>query len=172
MNFQDINESYATLYNQSVSHPLQTFEWGEFRKKTGIKVIRRGLLENDKVVNQYQITIHQTPGFPYFIGYFPKGELPSNELLNELEQTGKSNKLSFIQLEPNVVNGQWSMVNGQLRKSFHPLFTKYAFTLDLTKTEDELLKNMHQKTRYNIRLSEKKGVTVEIDNSDKAFEQY
>ena len=172
MNFQDINESYATLYNQSVSHPLQTFEWGEFRKKTGIKVIRRGLLENDKVVNPYQITIHQTPGFPYFIGYFPKGELPSNELLNELEQTGKSNKLSFIQLEPNAVNGQLSIVNDQLRRSFHPLFTKYTFILDLTKTEDELLKNMHQKTRYNIRLSEKKGVTVEIDNSDKAFEQY
>ena len=172
MNFEDIDEQHSQIYNSSVSHPLQTFEWGEFRKKTGIKVIRRGLLENDKVVNPYQITIHQTPGFPYFIGYFPKGELPSNELLNELEQTGKSNKLSFIQLEPNAVNGQLSIVNDQLRRSFHPLFTKYTFILDLTKTEDELLKNMHQKTRYNIRLSEKKGVTVEIDNSDKAFEQY
>lgn len=172
MNFEDIESDLSQIYNRSVNHPLQSFEWGQFREKTGIRVIRRGRIENNKIVNPYQITVHQTPGFPYFIGYFPKGELPSEELLNELEQSGKANKLSFIQLEPNVANGQWSMVNDQLKKSFHPLFTKYTFILDLTKTEEELLKNMHQKTRYNIRLSEKKGVKVEIDNSDKAFGEY
>ncbi len=172
MNFEDIGEQHSKIYNSSVSHPLQTFEWGEFRKKTGVKVIRRGLLENDKVVSPYQITIHQAPGFPYFIGYLPKGDLPSEELLDELNDIGKTNKLSFIQLEPNVEIGHWSMVDGQLRSSFHPLFTKYTFILDLTKTEDEILKNMHQKTRYNVRLAQKKGVTVAIDNSDKAFKEY
>ena len=172
MNFQDIDERNEENYNSGVNHPLQTFEWGEFRKKTGVKVIRRGIIENKKITNPYQITVHQTPGFPYFIGYFPKGDLPSEELLDELKEIGISNKLSFIQLEPNVVNGQWSMTNGQLKKSFHSLFTKYTFVLDLTKTEEELLKNMHQKTRYNIRLSEKKGVKAEIDNSQKAYSEY
>ncbi len=173
MNFEDIDEKYWELYNSAVFHPLQAFEWGEFRKKTGINIIRRSIVEKNKILNPYQITLHQTPGFPYFIGYFPKGELPSQDLLNELEKTGKANKLSFIQLEPNVIkNGQLSIVNSQLRSSFHPLFTKYTFILDLAKTEDELLKNMHHKTRYNIKLSQKHGVEVGIDNSDKAFEQY
>src|SRR3989344_7081887 len=149
MNFEDIDEKYQGIYNQSVNHPLQTIEWGEFRKKTGINIIRRAVIEGNKVSNPYQITIHQTPGFPYLIGYFPKGQLPSKELLDELKQTGGEQGISFIQLEPNVENGQWSMVNGQLRPSFHPLFTKYTFILDLTKSEEELLKNMHQKTRYN-----------------------
>lgn len=172
MNFTDINISDIDLYNQSVNHPLQSFEWGEFRKKTGVNVIRRGVIEKNAILNPFQITIHQTPGFSYLIGYFPKGELPSNELLNELDELGKSKKISFIQLEPKIEKGEWSITNKKIRPSFHPLFTKYNFVLNLEPSEEELLKNMHQKTRYNIRLAEKKGVKVEIDNSDKAFSEY
>lgn len=53
-----------------------------------------------------------------------------------------------------------------------PLFTKYNFVLDVNKTEEELLSQMKQKTRYNIRIAIKKGVTVEIDNSPTAFAKY
>ena len=52
------------------------------------------------------------------------------------------------------------------------MFTPTTFQIDLTKSEEELLKSFHSKTRYNIRLAERKGVTVEEDNSDKAFEKY
>jgi len=172
MNFEDITSSQKQNYNRSVNHPLQTFEWGEFRKKTGIEVIRKAVLEKNKIVNSYQITVHKTPNFPFLIGYFPKGNLPSSELLNEFKTIGREQGLSFIQLEPNTINHQSSIINHGLRPSFHPLFTKYTFILDLTKTEEELLKNMHQKTRYNIRLSEKKGVVAKIDNSDIAFNEY
>jgi lipid II:glycine glycyltransferase (peptidoglycan interpeptide bridge formation enzyme) len=172
MNFDDISQEHSDVYNSSVIHPLQTFEWGEFRRKTGVRIIRRGIVSKDKVLNPYQISVHQTPGFPYFIGYLPKGELPSKELLSELEKTGKDNKISFIQLEPNIEKGQWSITDKNLRSSFHPLFTKYTFILDLTSTEEDLLKNMHQKTRYNIRVADRHGVKVEIDNSEKAFKEY
>lgn len=172
MNFEDVDEKNQELYNFFVNHPLQSYEWGEFRKKTGMSVIRRGQFSGNTFSNSYQITIHKTPSFPYSIGYFPKGQLPSEELLRELEKTGKNNKLSFIQLEPNVISDQWNFENDKLKKSFHPLFTKYTFMLDLTKTEDELLKNMHQKTRYNIKISQKHNVDVKIDNSNKAFEEY
>lgn len=52
------------------------------------------------------------------------------------------------------------------------LFTPYTFQLDLTQTEAELLKNLHPKTRYNINLARKKGVFIEEDNSDTAFENF
>jgi lipid II:glycine glycyltransferase (peptidoglycan interpeptide bridge formation enzyme) len=52
------------------------------------------------------------------------------------------------------------------------LFTPTTFQIDLTKSEDELLRSFNSKTRYNIRLAERKGVTVEEDNSDKAFDKY
>lgn len=170
MIFSDVTQENSEIFNKSVNHPLQTFEWGLFREKTGVKVLRRGQVGKNSVSNPYQITVHQTPGFPYLIGYFPKGELPSKELIDDLRQIGKEKKLSFIQLEPNVASG--AVIDGSLRSSFHPLFTKYTFIIDLTKSEDELLGNMKQKTRYNVRLSEKKGVKFEIDNTDEAFAQY
>ena len=40
MNFEEIDEKNKEIYNLSVGHPLQTFEWGEFRKKTGVDVLR------------------------------------------------------------------------------------------------------------------------------------
>jgi lipid II:glycine glycyltransferase (peptidoglycan interpeptide bridge formation enzyme) len=172
MIFSDINQDYSTIFNESVIHPLQAFEWGQFREKTGVKVVRRGQIGKNKINNPYQITVHQTPGFPYLIGYFPKGEIPTSELLLDLKQVGKDKHLSFIQIEPNIQKDQSSIVDSQLKRSFHPLFTKYTFIIDLTKSEDELLSNMKQKTRYNVRLSEKKGVKFIIDNSEKAFTQY
>ena len=36
----DINEQNKKDYNLIVNHPLQSYEWGEFREKTGVKVIR------------------------------------------------------------------------------------------------------------------------------------
>jgi len=86
----------------------------------------------------------------------------------------QARKVSFIQLEPNIkqktdgkspiANSQWPIV-----AAAHPLFTKYTFVLDLTKTEEELLKNMHQKARYNIRVAQKHDVEVVEDDSSKAL---
>ena len=147
-------------------HPLQSTKWGEFRKKTGIKVVR---------FNNLQLTIHPIPYVNYTIGYFPKGPMPNNQMLDELKKIGKNEKCVFIQIEPNIEAGEnlkSKIENLGLVPSARPLFTKYNFVLDLTKTEEELLKNLSQKTRYNIRLAQKKGVKIIEDNSDKSFQDY
>jgi len=147
-------------------HPLQSPKWGEFREKTGVKVVRE---------NGLQITIHSVPHTKFTIGYLPKGPMPTKEMLAELETIGKKENCIFIQLEPNIEATEKirSVIESLgLINSAHPLFTKYTFILDLTLSEDELLKNMNQKTRYNIRVAEKKGVKVVEDSSNKAFEDY
>jgi lipid II:glycine glycyltransferase (peptidoglycan interpeptide bridge formation enzyme) len=52
------------------------------------------------------------------------------------------------------------------------LFTQYNYVLDVSKSEDELLAAMKPKTRYNIKVAIKNGVTVELDNSKLAFARY
>ncbi len=154
------------MKNINSAHPLQSLEWAEFRKKTGVKIIR---------TDNFQLSIHEIPRLPFYIGYFPKGVMPNKKTIEELRKIGKENNCIFIQVEPNAIANaerKKDLKNLGLTPAAHPLFTKYTFILDITKSEDELLKKMHSKTRYNIRVAQKHGVEIIEDNSDKAFEQY
>ncbi len=88
-------------------------------------------------------------------------------MIEKLITLGQKKRAIFIQLEPNATG-----VFDVLPPSHHPLFTKYTFVLDLTKSDEELLSAMHPKTRYNIRVAEKHGVEIHEDNSKKAFQEY
>ena len=72
-------------------HPLQAKEWGEFRKKTGIKVIYTN--------NELQLSIHPVPHTNYNVGYLPKGPEINQKILDELLEIGKKENCIFIQLE-------------------------------------------------------------------------
>ncbi len=178
MNIRAITPEEKESFDAVVRHPLQSYEWGEFREKTGVKVIRRGIFEPsresepDKLIGGFQVTIHSIPKTPFTIGYLPKGEYPTKELMAELKKIGKENNCIFIQLEPNETTLSSPLSVLGLKTAAHPLFTKFTFVLDLTPSEDELLKNMHQKARYNIKVAQKHEVVVQEDNSDEAFKEY
>ncbi|MBI2405891.1 peptidoglycan bridge formation glycyltransferase FemA/FemB family protein [Candidatus Microgenomates bacterium] len=155
-----------------ITHPLQSREWGEFREKTGIKVVSGKDLPAQA---GFQLTIHKIPHTPWSIGYLPKGPLPTKGMIVELNKIGKENNCIYIQLEPNVEASEKFKVQSSklgLHPSMRPLFTKYNFVIDLTKSEEELLAAMHPKTRYNIRVAQKHGVTVEERTDDEAFKIY
>lgn len=141
-----------------MTHPLQTAAWAEFRKAMGVDVAQ---------LHHWYISFHRIPFTPYTVGYFPKGPLPTKTMVKELRMLGKEKNAVFIQIEPNTT-ARFNL----LPPSHHPLFTKYTFIIDLTKSEEELLKAMHPKTRYNIKVAEKHDVKVQEDNSTNAFETY
>lgn len=163
-------------YNRVVSHPLQSWEWGEFRQKTGVKVVRFLAGARNKLTNGFQLTIHKIPYTPWSIGYLPKGHLPTEEVVEELIEIGQENNCIFIKIEPHVISSQSPNIliskYPNILPSPRPLFTKYTFQIDLTRSEEELMAQMKEKTRYNVRLAQRHGVTVGEDNSPKAFETY
>jgi lipid II:glycine glycyltransferase (peptidoglycan interpeptide bridge formation enzyme) len=173
--WNDISEKEKNEFNNLATHPLQSFAWGQFREKTGVTVIRKGLFDGKKLLQALQLTIHKIPHTSFTIGYLPKGRMPTKEALEELKKIGKEYNCVFIQLEPNVKNSSLAKMDVKqlgLVASAHPLFTKYTFQLDLTKSEEELLKQMHPKTRYNIKVAEKHKVSVQEEISDNAFAEY
>src|SRR3990167_8637243 len=155
MTVREVNPKEKGAYDKLVTHVIQSWEWGEFRKKMGIDVVRLGEFSCNKLTSAYQLTFHPVPFFKNItIGYFPKGPMPSKTMVNALVDLGAQKKTAFIKIEPNVLeneNLKLKIENLGLVRSKKSLFTKYNFLIDLTKSEEQLLLAMHPKTRYNIK---------------------
>ncbi len=179
---REVQEKEKKRFNQVATHPLQSWEWGEFREKTGKKVIRLGLFDETKLKAGYQLTVHPLPKTGYNLLYFPKGPIPNKIMLETLTKVGQQEQAVLVKMEPNVGRplSQSPSAFKEIRNFLlenscrpgQPLFTPYTFRLDLTKKEEDLLAAMKSKTRYNLRLSQKHGVEVIEDNSREAFEIY
>ncbi len=176
-----IKEEEATLYNQVVDHPLQSWQWGEFRKKTKVKVERVGFFDHGKLKKAFQVTFHHVPFLNRTVGYLPKSYMPDEDQLEVLKSLGKRHGAIFVKIEPNVAHPVGNKSAHETIKQFllnhgatygRPLFTKHTFKIDLTQTEEELFASLTSKTRYNVRLAIKKGVTIVEDSSERGVETY
>lgn len=148
-----------------MTHPLQTKEWGKFRKDWGNEILhtKYGL-----------ITVHKIPFLNKKLGMFIRGPKPTATMLTGLKKIAAENNLVFIKLEPNVAKNEniakLLRNNGCVKGK--TLFTPTSFVIDLSRPEDALLASFKSKTRYNIRLADRKGVVVAEDNSPEAFDKH
>lgn len=155
---------------------LQSWDWGEFQKKLGYEIIRVGFLENQEL--QIVATLIKKKLFfnkNYF--YCPRGPVANNQLpiasyqlfFKEIKKIAKNKKISFLRFEPNI---KLEIANCKLKiKRTLDIQPRQTLILNLENSEEELLNKMHQKTRYNIRLAEKKGVKI-IEASEKDFNEW
>src|SRR3989344_5742249 len=175
---REVSQKEKGDWNKLVTHVIQSWEWGEFRKKMGTDLVRLGEYSGNKLKAAYQLTFHPVPFFKNItIGYFPKGPMPTKSMVNALVDLGAQKKAAFIKIEPNIIYDRKTTNDERLTRlglirSTKSLFTKYNFLIDLTKTEGQLLLAMHPKTRYNIRLAQKKGVKVYDSTADRDFQIY
>ncbi|KKU47213.1 MAG: FemAB family protein, partial [Candidatus Woesebacteria bacterium GW2011_GWF2_46_8] len=129
-------------FNKTASHPLQSWEWGEFRKSWGNQLVRFSF---------GQVTLHRIPFTPFKVGALIKGPAPTKTMIDELKKLAKKEKVIFVKLEPNVLkNGKAiKLLKDSGAVPGRRLFTPTTFLIDLAKSEDELLASFHSKTRYN-----------------------
>ena len=104
MLLRSLGNEEKSNYNSVVHHPLQSWEWGDFRRKTGVEVERVGFFQNGKLDHALQVFFHPLPA-PFSgmtAGYFPKGEMPDEEQMSALQQLVKNHNALFVKMEPNI----------------------------------------------------------------------
>ena len=178
MAIKEIGHKEKNIINQLAPHPLQSYEWGEFRRAWGNKVIRLGSYDGKELKKVFTIISSSLPKSYFKIATLIKCATPSKEELSELSYEAKKRNFIFIKIEPCEPVSKKNKKN--LIRRFKnakaipgkTLFTPTTFWLDLKPSEPALLDSFHKKTRYNIKLAQKKGVKVVQDNSDAAFERY
>lgn len=185
---REFSPEEKNLYNDFVadsptSHVIQSWQWGDFRAGIGTPVLRFGVFEDAKLLATAQLTLHRIPRTGYHVGYLPKGPVVSGDpvlvlptLVEGVRKIVDKYDLVFVKVEPNVLasSKDWEMAltNSGFKKSAKRIFTEWNFLLDLTQPEEEILKRMQGKWRYNIRLAERKGVTVTEEDSGDALEAF
>ncbi len=181
MLIREVRPEEKEAFNTVVRHPLQTWEWGEFRKTTGVTVDRLGFFENGILQRGLQVTFHPIPVFGQNVGYFPKGDMPDDEQIAALKELASNRNALFVKLEPNIAQkvgtpSAHSHIVDFLEKhgavAGRPLFTKYTFQLNLDHSEEELFERLESKTRYNVNLAHKKGVQIFENTTKEGMQQY
>ena len=167
----------AFVASQRRSPFQQSWAWGEFKHQVGVDVIRLAAVFGTRIVGVAQV-LHEPwrfrqstlSGFhvPLVDMSLPVAQYQEvlGALLQVLVSEAKTRKVISLHLEPPI-----ELCNEALFKQFevqHKLRRAPAFQpldtlmLDLSQSEEKILASMHEKTRYNIRLAEKKGVHVEV----------
>ena len=147
---------------------LQSKHWANFKKKSGwvvheiegIKVFERKLLFGRTFFYIPELSSDQHSLFGI------------RELLKKIEPLARQRKAVFLRLEPleEDLRLKEVMIKNGLKKAFEELQPWHRQWVDLKKPEDEILKLMKPKGRYNIRLASRKGVKVIKSDDPKDIE--
>lgn len=181
--FEIINENTLGEFEDFISsHPkghfLQSYEWG--RVKSAWKWQAIAVRDQDgKIKGAMSVLIRKMPMTPYTLMYSGRGPVcdPNDketisQLTEGLKSLAKKHRAYAAKLDPDIKSDNSIFLSimenlGYKRsfggKNFEGIQPNYVFRLDVKdKTEEELLSCFHSKTRYNLRLSVRKGVEVRI----------
>lgn len=187
-----LTEEQKEAFDSVVSHPIQSWDWGTFKQKMGAIPERIGIYENGKMVSGVQVVFSKVPKTKFTVGLITRAAKLTPPLVSVLRELAKKHHTIFIKYEsasciPISQNAaeptdekiienffreetDFLLQNGGVTGK--PFFEKFNFLLDIDKPEEELMRSFHSKTRYNIRLAARKGVTI-IDNStEEGIEDY
>ena len=162
----------------------QSWVWGEFQKFLGRQVQRFALVDKEgkwllAVQGEYRpkkfgLGYWFIPRGPQFHPSVAESEYRGylEEFIQELNARQAVPKSLFWRMEPVIL--QQSLKRHLPARFNRSVALNPACTavLDLTKREEDLQKAMHQKTRYNIKVAAKYGVTTRVTNHPKDVDSF
>ncbi len=169
---------------------LQAPEWGIFKSMGEWDYELLGLEDKDQLVGVCMLLKRKLPLVPKYLYYASRGfvcDYKNHELVaaftKELIIYIKKNKGLALKIDPLVKyqerDAEGDLVEGGednktlveklkalgyrhkgITLDFDGVQPRFVYKLDLDRSPDELLKKFHHKTRYNIKVAQKKGVEI------------
>src|SRR5215208_4239233 len=161
-------------------HVLQSYAWGEFKRRLGWRPIRLLLERDGEVVGLGQFLVYNTAPVPGTLVYCPKGpwlpwydEKAVRAFFGGVRAIAGRIGAHTVKIEPEVLEQQKDVkvLLGDIgfHKARYDLNIKSTLVLDLSRSEEYLLAGMKSRTRYNVRLAARKGVEVVEQKLEKGF---
>lgn len=167
-------------------HTLQSWDWGDFKSRWEWRAVRLAWMRADgtpaaaAAAQVLRRSIGQTPWCMLYVSKGPAADYTdlalTERVLADIETYARQQRAIFVKIDPDVplAYGPAEAAEAYLpgrqvrellagrgwRYSSQQIQFKNTVLLDLTPSEAELLAAMKPKCRYNIRLAERKGVTV------------
>lgn len=166
-------------------HPLQSWTWGAFKSRWGWQAMPSLMTIAESSWEPLAAALilkRPVPRTPFCILYVPRGPILDyndralrQQVLAQLEKVARRERAIFLKIDPEVVQA-WgeeeerpSPIGGRFiqeltrrgwRFSSDQIQFRNTVELPLAESEEALLGAMKPKTRYNIRLAERKGISV------------
>ena len=176
-----VNEQNIEKYNEFLAKHdrcnfQQSVEWGKVKEAWTNEIV----LAEDKdgnIIGSISVLIRKIPIFGNMM-YVSRGPICDihdkkvlEDLTNSLKELAKKYKAFILKMEPDIKSDDKEFrdivkelgykIKDDAKNFSEAIQPRYVFRLDLKgKTEDEVFKAFHQKTRYNVRLATKKGVVI------------
>ena len=160
-------------------HLLQMGDWGELKSAFGWSA--RRIIDADGEVGA-QILFRRLP-LGFTVAYMPKGPVgvpDGYSFWSEVDAVCKTNRAVFLKIELDSWESRSSFeqaleklvrIHFPVKTSSHNIQPPRTILINIKESEEEILAAMKQKARYNIRLAEKKGVTVRAWDDIAAFHE-
>ena len=160
------------------AHPngsiLQTTAWAALKNKFNWKSQRVWMRQEGKLVAGAQILFRSKALGLIKIGYIPHGPLVGwqddeqvNVLLNQIDHACYQRGAGLLKMEPllwqaDMPHDTWTAIceKHEIQPNTDTIQPPNTVVIDLQPELDDIMKAMKSKTRYNIRLSERKEITV------------
>ncbi len=156
---------------------LQTWQWGEVQRFLKIKFWRL-ILEDEGKIKSVALVIRRDLPLGRSWLYVPRGPIFSPGSINIREweawqpywqQLAGEESALFVRIDPALpvidLPAGWQKAEREVQP-------RHSLILDLTPSQEELLAGLKSKTRYNIRLAERKGVKVRFSQSPADVEAF
>jgi len=154
----------------TTGHVLQSSQWGRLKENFGWQATRVVIEGPEQWLAGAQVLFRPLPLGLRTIAYVPKGPITdwadeevTQALFAALHRLCRQRRAIFLKIEPDCVEDlalARQLTRLGFRASPQSVQPRCTSVLDLSPDPDGILAGMKSKTRYNIRLAGRKGVTV------------